>query len=203
MSHLKFCFKSTVTVLGLSVVFAASAFDLDALSELLSQNQFVSGRFIQEKTLSGFPKPMRTEGRFYLDLNRGIVWVTEKPFANTLIFSDSGLRSKSQYATSQLSAQDIPYLKTVNELILGMLAGQTERLNKDFEMKLTGSARHWTLHLTPRQSSPVGTLFSSMKIEGRERPESIRLESTRKEITEIQLTGQQTMNKWPDEVETP
>ena len=203
MSRLKFYLKSAVAAIGLSALCTAYALDLAELSALLSQDQLVCGRFIQEKTLSGFPKPMRTEGRFYLDLNRGIVWVTEKPFANTIIFSDSGLRSKSQYAKSHLSAQEIPYLKTVNELILGMLAGQTARLQADFEIKLTGNTDHWAMHLTARPNSPVGALFESMGIEGRDRAETIRLNSTRKELTLIQLSEQQAMKNWPKEVETP
>ena len=203
MSRLLFYFKSAVAAIGLSALCTAYALDLAELSELLSQDRLVSGHFIQEKTLSGFPKPMRTEGSFYLDLDRGIVWVTEKPFANTIIFSEDGLRSKSQYATSRLSSQEIPYLKTVNELILGMLAGQTARLQADFEIKLSGNSDHWTMHLTPRQNSPVGALFNSMEIEGRDHPETIRLKSTRKELTLIQLSEQQAMKNWPKEVETP
>lgn len=203
MSHLLFCLKSAVAILAFSATCTAFALNLDELSELLSKDSMVGGRFIQEKTLSGFPKPMRTEGSFYLDLDRGIVWVTEKPFANTIIFSEDGLRSKSQYATSRLSSQEIPYLKTVNELILGMLAGQTARLQADFEIELSGNSDHWAMHLTPRQNSPVGALFNSMEIEGRDRPETIRLETTRKELTLIQLSKQQAMKNWPKEVETP
>ena len=54
---------SLVAALG-TVIFSAEtlAFDLQTLSKSLGSAQLTTGHFVQERELTGFPKPMRTEG---------------------------------------------------------------------------------------------------------------------------------------------
>lgn len=122
------------------------------------------GHFVQERELAGFPKPMRTEGVYFLDLKKGIVWETLKPFANTMIFSEKGIKSVNKHGAQVISAQDIPYLKTVNALMLSLFSAQTERLDKDFDILLKGSSAHWTMTLVPKKTSALASVFKTLKI---------------------------------------
>ena len=193
---------SLVAALG-TVIFSAEtlAFDLQTLSKSLGSAQLTTGHFVQERELTGFPKPMRTEGVYFLDLKKGIVWETLKPFANTMIFSEKGIKSVNKHGTQVISAQDIPYLKTVNALMLALFSAQAERLNKDFDIHLKGSSAHWTMRLVPKKTSALATVFKTMEITGAASPESIKMVNRQNETTRLQLSKQEKLNRWPDRLE--
>ena len=183
---------SLVAALG-TVIFSAEtlAFDLQTLSKSLGSAQLTTGHFVQERELTGFPKPMRTEGVYFLDLKKGIVWETVKPFANTMIFSEKGIKSVNKHGAQVISAQDIPYLKTVNALMLSLFSAQTERLDKDFDIHLKGSSAHWTMTLVPKKTSALATVFKTMEITGAASPESIKMVNRQNETTRLQLSKQE------------
>lgn len=193
---------SLVAALG-TVIFSAEAlaFDLQTLSKSLGSAQLTTGHFVQERELTGFPKPMRTEGVYFLDLKKGIVWETVKPFANTMIFSEKGIKSVNKHGTQVISAQDIPYLKTVNALMLALFSAQAERLNKDFDIHLKGSSAHWTMRLVPKKTSALATVFKTMEITGAASPQSIIMLNQQNETTRLQLSKQEKLNRWPDRLE--
>lgn len=193
---------SLVAALG-TVIFSAEtlAFDLQTLSKSLGSAQLTTGHFVQERELTGFPKPMRTEGVYFLDLKKGIVWETLKPFANTMIFSEKGIKSVNKHGTQVISAQDIPYLKTVNALMLALFSAQAERLNKDFDIHLKGSSAHWTMRLVPKKTSALATVFKTMEITGAASPESIKMVNRQNETTRLQLSKQEKLTQWPDRLE--
>ena len=193
---------SLVAALG-TVIFSAEtlAFDLQTLSKSLGSAQLTTGHFVQERELTGFPKPMRTEGVYFLDLKKGIVWETLKPFANTMIFSEKGIKSVNKHGTQVISAQDIPYLKTVNALMLALFSAQAERLNKDFDIHLKGSSAHWIMRLVPKKTSALATVFKTMEITGAASPESIKMVNRQNETTRLQLSKQEKLTQWPDRLE--
>ena len=144
---------------------------------------------------------MRTEGVYFLDLKKGIVWETLKPFANTMIFSEKGIKSVNKHGTQVISAQDIPYLKTVNALMLALFSAQTERLDKDFDIHLKGSSAHWTMTLVPKKTSALANVFKTMEITGAASPQSIIMLNRQNETTHLQLSKQEKLTRWPDRLE--
>lgn len=192
--------KGSLVAALAALVFGAEtlAFDLQALSKSLASAQLTTGHFVQERELTGFPKPMRTEGVYFLDLKKGIVWETLKPFANTLIFSEKGIKRINKHGAQVISAQDIPYLKTVNALMLSLFSAQTEGLNKDFDILLKGSSARWSMTLVPKKTSALATVFNSLEITGAASPQSIKMVNRQNETTRLQLSGQEKLTRWPD-----
>lgn len=195
--------KGSLVAALAALVFDAEtlAFDLQALSKGLASAQLTTGHFVQERELTGFPKPMRTEGVYFLDLKKGIVWETLKPFANTLIFSEKGIKRINKHGAQVISAQDIPYLKTVNALMLSLFSAQTESLNKDFDIFLKGSSARWSMTLVPKKTSALATVFNSLEITGAASPQSIKMVNRQNETTRLQLSGQEKLTRWPDRLE--
>lgn len=195
--------KGSLVAALAALVFGAEtlAFDLQALSKSLASAQLTTGHFVQERELTGFPKPMRTEGVYFLDLKKGIVWETLKPFANTLIFSEKGIKRINKHGAQVISAQDIPYLKTVNALMLSLFSAQTEGLNKDFDILLKGSSARWSMTLVPKKTSALTTVFNSLEITGAASPQSIKMVNRQNETTRLQLSGQEKLTRWPDRLE--
>lgn len=195
--------KGSLVAALAALVFGAEtlAFDLQALSKSLASAQLTTGHFVQERELTGFPKPMRTEGVYFLDLKKGIVWETLKPFANTLIFSEKGIKRINKHGAQVISAQDIPYLKTVNALMLSLFSAQTASLNKDFDILLEGSSARWSMTLVPKKTSALATVFNSLEITGAASPQSIKMVNRQNETTRLQLSGQEKLTRWPDRLE--
>lgn len=195
--------KGSLVAALAALVFGAEtlAFDLQALSKSLASAQLTTGHFVQERELTGFPKPMRTEGVYFLDLKKGIVWETLKPFANTLIFSEKGIKRINKHGAQVISAQDIPYLKTVNALMLSLFSAQTESLNKDFDILLEGSSARWSMTLVPKKTSALATVFNSLEITGAASPQSIKMVNRQNETTRLQLSEQEKLTRWPDRLE--
>lgn len=195
--------KGSLVAALAALVFGAEtlAFDLQALSKSLASAQLTTGHFVQERELTGFPKPMRTEGVYFLDLKKGIVWETLKPFANTLIFSEKGIKRINKHGAQVISAQDIPYLKTVNALMLSLFGAQTEGLNRDFDILLEGSSARWSMTLVPKKTSALATVFNSLEITGAASPQSIKMVNRQNETTRLQLSGQEKLTRWPDRLE--
>lgn len=195
--------KGSLVAALAALVFGAEtlAFDLQALSKSLASAQLTTGHFVQERELTGFPKPMRTEGVYFLDLKKGIVWETLKPFANTLIFSEKGIKRINKHGAQVISAQDIPYLKTVNALMLSLFSAQTESLNKDFDILLEGWSARWSMTLVPKKTSALATVFNSLEITGAALPQSIKMVNRQNETTRLQLSGQEKLTRWPDRLE--
>lgn len=195
--------KGSLVAALAALVFGAEtlAFDLQALSKSLASAQLTTGHFVQERELTGFPKPMRTEGVYFLDLKKGIVWETLKPFANTLIFSEKGIKRINKHGAQVISAQDIPYLKTVNALMLSLFSAQTESLNKDFDILLEGSSARWSMTLVPKKTSALASVFNSLEITGAASPQSIKMVNRQNETTRLQLSGQEKLTRWPDRLE--
>ena len=193
----------TLAALSISGMTSASALalTLEDLSQKFNQKVLSTGRFVQERELAGFPKPMRTEGVYFLNQKKGIVWVTQKPFAHTLMFSDKGIRTKSEYSDSSLSASDIPYLKTVNKLMLAILGADTKRLSEDFEVKLSGTAVNWTMTLVTRGDSPMSAAFSAMTVTGSDMPKTIEMKTRQNETTRLTLSDQKLLKAWPEGID--
>ncbi len=56
-------------------------------SQGLAADEVLRGSFAQQRQLSGFKTPLRTEGRFVLAPVRGLIWQAEKPFAVTTVIT--------------------------------------------------------------------------------------------------------------------
>ena len=186
---------SLVAALG-TVIFSAEtlAFDLQTLSKSLGSAQLSTGHFVQERELAGFPKPMRTEGENHHHHCKGSC---KGPVASPCHL----ILNQASYQYDLISAQDIPYLKTVNALMLSLFSAQTERLDKDFDILLKGSSAHWTMTLVPKKTSALASVFKTLKITGAASPESIKMVNRQNETTRLQLSKQEKLTRWPDRLE--
>ncbi|PAL02656.1 outer membrane lipoprotein carrier protein LolA, partial [Staphylococcus hominis] len=77
-------FLRTLGVLALlavaSPVLAAPAASVDLVKQRVAKVNVLRGEFSQDKQVSGFKNPLRSQGRFVLAQDRGVIWTTLKPF---------------------------------------------------------------------------------------------------------------------------
>lgn len=123
-------------LLALALLAAAGA---QAESPAVAEGQVVRGRFTQERHLSGFANPVKSEGRFVLAPGRGLLWVTEQPFAVTTAITAEGLtQSVGDRQTAKFDAQRLPFLSRLYSMMDGALAGRWDALKADFSVQTEG-----------------------------------------------------------------
>ena len=59
----------------------ADAGKVPSVAELAKRwgSDSVEGRFVERRRIAGFPKPLKSEGRFSVNRTSGARWMTEKP----------------------------------------------------------------------------------------------------------------------------
>lgn len=149
-------------------------------------SEHIEGRFLEKKTIAGFPKPLVSSGTFAIDKKTGVVWTTQKPFPNTLYFDDRGVRYAGENAATSVSAGDVPAVGHLAEMIRGIFAGDLDMLSRLFTLEVTLDPRP-TVHARPKDPALAGAV-TEIVISGRDAIESIRLTGAAGDVTDLTLT---------------
>ncbi|MCG6539516.1 outer membrane lipoprotein carrier protein LolA [Pseudomonas sp. KSR10] len=172
----------------LAAVARADTFDLTQLSRQLSEPEVIRGNFTQEKYLRALPQPLVSTGAFVLARDHGLLWFLREPLQQDYRISASGVARRD--ASGWHSTHQQGAAARQNDLFLAVLRGDTEALQRDFELELSGTADNWALSLTPR-SKLLGQIFARILIQGGPTAERIELLETQGDSTLLLLTDSQ------------
>lgn len=142
----------------------AWAFSLTELEAVLQKPQAVQGQFVQQRYIRSLNKPMQTSGRFVLQQRRGLLWQVQKPIDLRLRVRQDGIAqwdNKGQRWRSSTQGNQAAQVK----LFMAVLAGNTDELGKQFDLKLSGNAQKWQLNLLPK-TVLMKQIFQAIVIEG-------------------------------------
>lgn len=174
--------NAAVNTVGVAVVPT-----VDALTERWASD-YIEGRFVEKKTIAGFPKPLISSGRFTIDRKTGVVWDTLKPFPNTLHIDDKGVHYAGSNTTSSVSAGDVPAVGHLADMIRGILAGDIDRLSQLFTLTVSLEPAP-TVRAKPKEKTLAGAI-AEIVISGHDSIEKIRLIGATGDITDLTLTDQ-------------
>ena len=167
------------------------AFSTAELAQTLQKPANVQGAFTQQRYLKSLTKPMTTNGQFVLIPKRGLLWHMQKPFENRLRVRADGImqwNGKSWVAANQSKmngqSQQI-------RLFLDLLGGNTQGLEKQFDLQLSGSQQKWTLRLNPK-TALMKQIFNHIEISGDSVVRRIELNEKQGDRTVMQFNQIQT-----------
>ena len=167
------------------------AFSAAELAQTLQKPANVQGAFTQQRYLKSLAKPMTTNGQFVLIPKRGLLWHMQKPFENRLRVRADGImqwNGKSWVAANQSKmngqSQQI-------RLFLDLLGGNTQGLEKQFDLQLSGSQQKWTLRLNPK-TALMKQIFNHIEISGDSVVRRIELNEKQGDRTVMQFNQIQT-----------
>ena len=167
------------------------AFSAAELAQTLQKPANVQGAFTQQRYLKSLTKPMTTNGQFVLIPKRGLLWHMQKPFENRLRVRADGImqwNGKSWVAANQSKmngqSQQI-------RLFLDLLGGNTQGLEKQFDLQLSGSQQKWTLRLNPK-TALMKQIFNHIEISGDSVVRRIELNEKQGDRTVMQFNQVQT-----------
>ena len=167
------------------------AFSAAELAQTLQKPANVQGAFTQQRYLKSLTKPMTTNGQFVLIPKRGLLWHMQKPFENRLRVRADGImqwngKSWVQPNQSKMSGQNRQI-----SLFLDLLGGNTQGLEKQFDLQLSGSQQKWTLRLNPK-TALMKQIFNHIEISGDNVVRRIELNEKQGDRTVMQFNQVQT-----------
>jgi hypothetical protein len=121
------------------------------IEALLAKPKVLCGRFDQNKQLVGLKKPLISNGRFCVVVDKGVLWRTVQPFASTLrLTRDEIVQLQGERVALRLDAKKEPMVRMINSILFALLAGDLSQLEKLFE--IDGSVVHgnWSVKLKAR-----------------------------------------------------
>jgi len=167
----------------------AQTFDLPQLAEQLSGPAVVRGDFIQEKHLRALPQPLTSRGQFVLARDHGLLWLLQQPIRQDYRITPEGIARRSENGWQAVDPQGGSARQ--NQLFLAVLSGDTQALQRDFQLELSGEATAWRLQLTPR-SALLKQIFADIEIQGGKTVTQIELHEAQGDRTLIRLLDSQT-----------
>ncbi|UTW09532.1 outer membrane lipoprotein carrier protein LolA [Pseudomonas benzenivorans] len=169
----------------------AQAFDLAQLSAQLAAPAVVRGPFIQEKHLRALDRPLTSQGVFVLSASQGLLWQLRSPLQLDYRIDEQGIARRTPAGWQLQPGQDTAAQQS--RLFLAVLRGDRSGLERDFELRLVGSAEAWELHLRPR-SLLLQQVFSAIHIQGGALVQRIELLETQGDRTLLRLPQSQADN---------
>lgn len=177
------------------------------IRKLLTDAMPGKANFIQHKFIDILPKPLVSEGYYYLETSRAnsdtetnasrnnntaaeetaLHWVTEKPIANQIIFTQSGIY-QSQDKQLLSSQQNNEATQFVGRILTALLTADLNTLNRYFKVTvLSNNLSAWQLQLQPMDPAML-TVIQSIQLQGGKFLEEIQIQEKGNNRTEIFLT---------------
>jgi outer membrane lipoprotein-sorting protein len=141
---------------------------LDAVRQRVVHAEVLRGGFEQEKRVAGFNNPLRSQGRFLLARNKGVVWTTLKPFPSEMVVTRERILSidGAGQRTVQADASQQPALRQINAMMFALVDGDVSALASRFDLAAQALPHDaWLLTLTPKEAA-VTKLFSRIELRG-------------------------------------
>lgn len=150
--------------------FMANAADagLALVQQRVAKVSVLRGEFTQEKRVAGFKNPLRSQGRFVLARDRGVVWTTLKPFPSEVVVTRERIYSVQRDGSRrvELDGRQQPALRGVNQMMLALVAGDLQSLAARFDAQVAAlPGQAWKLSLTPK-SAALAKAFVRIELQG-------------------------------------
>ncbi|GLS06348.1 outer-membrane lipoprotein carrier protein [Chitiniphilus shinanonensis] len=177
---------------------------LSQVEQRLDRARVVRGEFTQLRQLVGVKKPLRASGRFLVDRERGVLWRTEQPFAQSLrITRDQIVQRSGGQETLRLDARREPVVGTIGGVLFALFAGDFDALARHFEVDASVNGPRWQVKLKPRDAA-LGKLVAGLTLDGAATVQHIALDSAGGDSTRIEFSGVTVGDKvdeaeWRDE----
>lgn len=167
----------------------------DVTPQTLQAGQVLRGDFIQDRALSGFARPLRTTGSFLLVPGQGLIWKSEKPFANTTVITPSGiLQLANGHEAMRLPASRLPGLGHLYEALGAAVSGNIKPLTQTFAVAQSSAGGEWKIVLTPlNPDNPAMSVLKSLTLIGGRFVDSVEVDKSGGDVDHMSFRDQAVM----------
>jgi hypothetical protein len=187
-----------MALLLISVWPLLGAAPVEQIRGLLVKPKILCGRFDQTKQLAGLKNPLQSNGRFCVVADKGVLWRSLQPFAQTVrLTRDEIVQWQGERVTMKLDARQEPALRLVNGILFAALAGDLGQLEKHFDIDGTVRDGNWQAKLKPRDGG-VAKVIGAIALEGGAYVKNVVIDDANGDRTRISFsaiqTGEQAMS---------
>jgi hypothetical protein len=176
----------------LAALMLLGAAPVPKIQSMLARPKILCGRFDQSKQLVGLKKPVNSNGRFCVVADKGVLWRTLQPFANTLkVTRDEIIQLSGERVAVRLDARQEPAVRMINSVLFALLAGDLEPLEKLFDIDGAAQDKSWSVKLRPRDPG-LSKVISGIALDGGAYVKSIVISEASGDRTEIEFSAIQT-----------
>ncbi len=166
--------------------FNSSANNLPATNQkllsMLPQTCVFSGSFKQNRELVGLPVPLVSQGRFFFSCEQGLIWQTQSPINETLIYTKAQLHF-SLDQNNELQVADSLIHNYLGRLLLSLMGGDIEYLQKNFAISEDQSKHALTLKPS---STALKRALQDILLQRQDKTATTRITDTNQQITLIE-----------------
>ncbi len=184
-----------LTVLYL-ILFALPSFALtmDEISTKFRSQKIVHSEFIMTKHIASITKPLVSKGTMLASLQHGIVWAQSVPFAMRFIMqNDKMVQIVNNNKPVVITAKSSPQMFHFNSLLQSLFVADKAVIEKNFAVDFKSEGKSFSIDLKPL-ISPLDKVFSKIVIHGSDFIDSIRLEDTQGDSTEVKFVNQKSLD---------
>jgi Outer membrane lipoprotein carrier protein LolA-like len=176
----------------LAALMLLGAAPVPKIQSMLARPKILCGRFDQSKQLVGLKKPVNSNGRFCVVADKGVLWRTLQPFANTLkVTRDEIIQLSGDRVAVRMDARQEPAVRMINSVLFALLAGDLEPLEKLFDIDGAAQDKSWSVKLKPRDPG-LSKVISGIALDGGAYVKSIVISEASGDRTEIEFSAIQT-----------
>ncbi|WP_313445073.1 outer membrane lipoprotein carrier protein LolA [Stenotrophomonas indicatrix] len=163
---------------------------VDAITQAVARPDVLRGQFTQEKQVSGFKNPLRSQGQFVVARKHGVIWSTLKPFPSEVVVTADRILSRQRDGSTrvELDARQQPAMRSVNAIMFALMSGDVQALSSQFNVEATREGHGWRLKLTPK-SAMLAKAFQSLTLQGDRYVRQVEIIEANQDRTRIQFTA--------------
>ena len=75
---------------------------VDAITQAVARPDVLRGQFTQQKQVSGFKNPLRSQGQFVVARQHGVIWTTLKPFPSEVVITADRILSRQRDGSTRV-----------------------------------------------------------------------------------------------------
>jgi len=172
----------------LSVCAGARAQSPDLLHTIvaeLGQHNAVRASFSQQRQNPALTQAQISKGQLLFVTGHGMLWQIQQPYQQTLVLTATRTASIDADGRMQ-TVRSERGVGQIAQMLQGMLTGQLAAVTRQFDVRADGSAAHWSLHFTPRQSR-VAQVLRGIQLDGGAYLQRIRIDMQDGTQTDIQM----------------
>lgn len=161
-SMMKTFLSALIIVLFPSLVLAASF----GPARALQNNEVLRGKFTQVHQLRSPNPPIRSEGRFVIAPQYGVLFFVEKPFPLSIAITSAGgmVQSVAGLPVLKLTAEQSAFTAQIPTLLIEASSNNWRLIEREFSLTHDGSASSWQIYLTPKSDNV--RMFKSISARG-------------------------------------
>jgi len=159
------------------------------MAHKMRQHQVVTGRFEQQRQLTGIPIPIHSSGRFIFWRDYGLYWETQQPILQSSTFTPESIinwRSNGSMRTKDRSSS--PIQKQISRILLAVFGGDTQSLDKYFSSHWHAELDPWTVDVTPTTTS-IKKVIQNITLTGSNYINSLSVTGGNGDTTQIHFFG--------------